>query len=67
MVREFNVFANGRNDDTRALFFGFPMNQLAHDSTILVIKVADWFVEKEEIEWLTKGSDESDPLLLSER
>ena len=45
----------------------FFHNYLAHNSSILIVKMADWFVENYEVVWLNEGSHERHSLLLAVR
>ena len=61
------MFADGSHYDSRSLAAGFFCQQPAHDCSVLVIQMADGFVQEDKVERLAKAADKSDPLLLPER
>ena len=61
------MFADGSHYDSRSLAAGFFCQQPAHDCFVLVIQMADGFVQEDEVERLAEAADKSDSLLLAER
>ena len=61
------MFSNGSNNYSCALPFGFFGQHASHKCAVIIIQVADRFIQKDEIERLAEGTDEGYALLLSER
>ena len=61
------MFADGSHYDSRSLAAGFFSQQPAHDCSVLVIQMADGFVQEDEVERLAEAADKGDSLLLAER
>ena len=57
----------GSHYDSRFLAAGFFCQQSAHDCSVLVIQMADGFVQEDEVERLAEAADKGDSLLLAER
>ena len=61
------MFADGSHYDSRSLAAGFFCQQPAHDCSVLVIQMADGFVQEDEVERLAEAADKSDSWVLAER
>jgi len=57
----------GSHYDSRFLAAGFFCQQFAHDCSVLVIQMADGFVQEDEVERLAEAADKGDSLLLAKR
>lgn len=57
----------GSHYDSRFLAAGFFCQQSAHDCSVLVIQMADGFVQEDEVERLAEAADKGDSLLLAKR
>ena len=56
------MFADGSHYDSRSLAAGFFCQQPAHDCSVLVIQMADGFVQEDEVERLAEAADKGDSL-----
>ena len=62
------MFADGSHYDSCSLAAGFFCQQPAHDCSVLVIQMADRFVQEDESRKAGRGCvDKGDSLLLAER
>ena len=61
------MLSNGCGDDSGTLFPGFVDDDFSHDTAVLIIQMADRFIQKQEVERLTECTDKGNPLLLPER
>lgn len=53
------MFADGSHYDSRSLAAGFFCQQPAHDCSVLVIQMADGFVQEDEVERLAEAADKA--------
>ena len=56
----------GRHNYTCVLTFGFLCQYPAHDVAIVIVQMADGFVQEDEVERLAEAADEGNALLLAE-
>lgn len=67
IVFHLNVSADGSNNDTCSLPVGFFLKQVRQKVVVVVIQMADRFVQQDKIEGLAQAAYEGYPLLLPER
>ena len=60
------MLSDTRNDDASPLSFGLRSEQLAHNLTVGIVKVADGFIDKDKVERLAQGTNQRYTLLLTE-
>ncbi len=66
-VGEADVVADGGRYDARSLTACFPGDESGGDAVVVVVEVADGFVEHYEVERLADAADYRHPLLLTDR
>ncbi len=64
LIGEFDVLADGGDEDACPLAGDFFGEQAAHEPAVLVVEVADGFIKQDKVERLAKRTDECHPLLL---
>lgn len=61
------MFSNGSNNHSRTLPFGLFGQYTSHECAVIIIQMADRFIQKNEIERLAESTNKSYALLLPER
>ena len=60
------MFSDGGHHHTCTLSVGFFGQYPSHECAVVVVQMADWFIQEDEVERLAQGTDESYALLLPE-
>ena len=61
------MFTDGSGDHSGSLCLCFGDDKFAHDAAVIIIQMADRFIQKYKVERLAECPDKGDALLLSER